>query len=467
MNTEYAPGYFRELYEKFKMGTSPRYKIADGVATPSYREIYPTALASPEMLSHLPVVNYSTQIEGRSDYEKNAKTAAIWKWDLHAGVGSSVQRRKYLARLQNCTPEKVVFGAKGIDLLADEKKEISLAEFRIRQIFYDLKQGVFLEVFFQNILGEDTEKSGRAFWTKLAPELLSHPRAKLFHTVIQKKEMSLDELGNLTANHRAPAGHAFNARCAIEAAFNSELRPKTSHALLAWISNGEDVSPVDPFIVGQVMESNAAVSILFTEKTLHDRKGGMAALVPEDFGFSATVFETAQAQEASQTQLYEELGVRPGDQKALASTNVTIVHYPVLIAKLGRLMNDLKNELKSDELAIKEFYQIASPDVILNKKIIHGKTFTQLEGAMGSLWFNLDREFRKRYGSPLVQLIYIPKERRTRFFLPIKFAADFTLLFHSERFQLDLEKYRLIDQRPSELLIASKAEGDVEDYLYP
>ena len=223
---------------------------------------------------------------------------------------------------------------------------------------------------------------------------------------------------------------------------------------------------IDPYIVGQVIDTQAPISILFTEKTDLDRKGGMPALVPEEWGFSATVFETAQAVGAGQLKLYEELGMRPGDSPALASTNVTIIHYDSLIPRLEVLLADLEKETGSRARAISELFKIASPDVILNPKTVSGRKFTQLEGTMGSMWFNLDREMRRRYKKPLVQLISIAKEKRTQFFLPVKFAQDYWLQYHSDRFKVDLTSFRLIDQRAGKNLPSLSLEDEAGDHQF-
>ena len=94
-------------------------------------------------------------------------------------MGSSVSRKTYLARVSGRAESAITLGAKGIDLLADEAHGVSIAEFRVRQTLFDLKQGFFGEVFFQNVVGEETEKSGLELWKKLAPELKKNSNAQI------------------------------------------------------------------------------------------------------------------------------------------------------------------------------------------------------------------------------------------------------------------------------------------------
>ena len=85
----------------------------------------------------------------------------------------------------------------------------------------------------------------------------------------------------------------------------------------------------------------------------------------------------------------------------------------------------LRQNMSFLELALK-----IAPDVILNPKEQidargERRVFTQLEGAMGSVYLNLDRLAREKLGSPVVHFLQVPKEHRSQFFAPIKTAFDF------------------------------------------
>ena len=76
-----------------------------------------------------------------------------------------------------------------------------------------------------------------------------------------------------------------------------------------------------------------------------------------------------------------------------------------------------------------EFEKIISPELIKNTKEQNGKSFVQLEGAIGSTLLNLDKYFRMNFNEGLVHFLNLAPENREKFFLPIKKRADFDEIY--------------------------------------
>jgi hypothetical protein len=183
-----------------------------------------------------------------------------------------------------------------------------------------------------------------------------------------------------------------------------------------------------------------------TTKTKIDIKGGQLALVKSDPVY-ITMIEKAQADVTGQSELFEKLGLRPGDHEAFFNTNVVLVNYNVLGPKIKKLV---------EAIGETEFMQIIAPDLIQNwKKQVDKdgveRQYLQLEGAMGSSVLNLDKYWREHFGEGLVHVLNVSAEKRTRFFSPIKSGFDFFMQIHSDKFGLDFETFRLVNKTPGHL----------------
>ncbi|MCX6113489.1 MAG: UTP--glucose-1-phosphate uridylyltransferase, partial [Proteobacteria bacterium] len=419
---------------------------------------YTTAVASDELMKQLPVADYRELLKSKDDYSHYAKKARLWLKKMQAGVGSSMTRKSYLARIHNISEENIKLGSKGTDLFINYKgKLVSIAEAQILQAIMDAKAGLYSGIILHDIVSNETVEAVNRIWKSpcvLDPKkkyieyissIKGHAR---FKESIQSHQPTIDEKGELSLNRVSPGGHGFIAVDAFLAAYFTEEIPDSDYKnLISVVGNGEDLgSTPDPVMIGWMLKNKISIAMLTTEKTEIDMKGGQIALV-NDNGVYVTIVEKAQAESSGQIDLFEQMGLRKGDKKSFFNTNVAVFNYDVLAPKIRKLI---------EEIGLDRFVGVITPDLIENiKKQIDkdgvARKYTQLEGAMGSSILNLDRFWREHYGEPLVHFINIDRNNRTRFFSPIKTPFDFFMQFFSDRFVFDEKTIRLIDQRPGKL----------------
>lgn len=450
-----------EIYEKDK-------------ATTGKLIAYPLSIAPEEMLKHLKLVDYAQLKYSPERYDETAKSAALWVKKMQAGSGSSMTRKSYLSHRTGVPENQLKIGAKGTDLYVDVKDprkdsgvlSISIAEAQILQSIQDHERGEIGEVIFHDVISSETEESLNKLWDKTSlyhPEMTykemtqQTPGLSRFGMTYQSFVPTLDESGNISFNRKAPAGHALFAVDALRAAYKPELRPQTQKPLIAAISNGEDLSGApDRFIVGYMVKNKVPIALVTTERTPVDLKGGIISLLQdEDGSVSLTVLETAQAKEAGQEKLFASL-------QGIINTNLAVFNYDVLAPLLTKEVAEIGED---------EFQKIISPDLISNVKEQKDsddvtRKYLQLEGAMGSTLMNLDRYWRKKYGSPLVHIINVDRRHRSEFFSPIKSAFDYFMQFHSDRFVFDSKSMRLKNMRRGELPDVTLKDSETGDKYY-
>ena len=117
----------------------------------------------------------------------------------------------------------------------------------------------------------------------------------------------------------------------------------------------------------------------------------------------------------------------------LAAVNI----WKKYLINVDALESILLNKNKDDIL------NASLPNLIKNIKAQDQRKFTQLEGALGSVFLNLDAYWRENFNEPLVHILNIPVKYRTRFFSPIKTAFDYFMQYHSDRFSFNENNYHL------------------------
>lgn len=432
---------------------------------------FPTAIAPLELMKELPAVDYAKDILGNlQKYSQAAQEVVLWFKPMQAGTGSSVTRKKYLSQILGIPEENIKVGAKGTDLFVEvedphhsgKKVLISLAEAQILRILKDGEKGDFHQLIFHDVISSETDQSIKEIWKKpslVNPEKtyeeLIKSHSKVHHFSLQSYQYHLPTINlnnEVSFNRTAPGGHGLFGVDSLVAAIKDEARPSTSQPLIGVIGNGEDLSAIpDAAMVGWIHTHEAPIVMVTTEKTNIDLKGGQIALIKgekegQPFVYTS-IIEKAQADEAKQGKLFETIGLRPGDKMAYFNTNMALFNYKVLVPKIKKLV---------EEIGEREFINIIAPNLIENGKEQVDKDgikrkYTQLEGALGSVLLNLDKYWRAKYNEPLVHIINIDKNHRTSFFSPLKTAFDFFMQFHSDRFSLDKETFRLKNHRPGEL----------------
>ncbi|MBF0312722.1 MAG: UTP--glucose-1-phosphate uridylyltransferase [Oligoflexia bacterium] len=480
------------LHKKQSSGKSIKYKIYEGEADNSSSNgnlttAYPVSNAPEELLQFLPVADYRGLLENAALYREQAKRASLWPQPMQAGLGSSIERKRYLAEKLNISESQVQLGPKGTDLFLNcDDENISLAEVQIMRAIEEVARGEWKEVVFSNVVSGETDKAMQAIWQKRARVADNHENLsyldyvsqsqslRLFKQIYQSYLPTFDATGALTIARMAPGGHAIFGISAIRAAFLEGERPEAKNSssdgegedfdLVGVISNGEDLSGLpDPVMVGYMLQNRLPILMVTTEKTGVDLKGGQLALVKERDAEndlpSVTIIEKAQAEESGQLKLFEELGLRSGDRPAMFNTNMALFNYRELEGKMKKLIS---------KVGMDGLLEIVAPDVIENwktQKCDNGGTnkFLQLEGAMGSVLLNLDRYWREHFGGPIVNFINVDSYYRTNFFSPIKSAFDYFMQFHSDRFSFDKREMRIKNNRPESALSASLADPFYQD----
>jgi hypothetical protein len=464
--------YLSLLEQKFRSQTHSMIKIADDIPQQTddeFKRVFPTAIASTEQLKELPLVEFEDLLTKKDIYVNKARSTRVLIKKLQAGTGTSIKRKKYLAQLLNISEDQVRIGAKGTDLFipvgdphsSNQIKVICLAEAQILQAVNLMKSGRFGAIAWKDIVSDETKEGISALWAKsslLNPKItyskLWDDLKGLDHIGIFKQSLipTLNENSRVTLSRRAPGGHGlFAVESLLEA-----LRYKESTKdmpTVAVVSNGEDLgSSPPPEIIGYMVEEAIPIVMVTTDKTNQDFKGGQISLLEEEDGsFTVTILESAQAEEANQLSLFEDLGlqhIRPEDNKAYFNTNMALFNYSVLSKKLNKLVSDI---------GIDTLRSVIAPELILNckeQKNPYSKKmqkYLQLEGAMGSVLLNLNRYWKKNYSESLVQFVNVDTEKRTSVFSPVKTAFDFFMQFYSDRFSLD-NKMILRNLRPGKIL---------------
>jgi len=469
---------FMVLFDAFK---NPRVRTRLEIFEPGQNSAdgavaYPTAIAPREILSKLPYVNYRDLLDRADELRPVAARSALWVKKMQAGTGSTVVRDDYIKKMRASTGETTHIGAKGTDLYVDlpgdgRREYRSLAELQIMQLMIAQENHEFCEIVFQDLVSTETLDSLERIWSK--PSYL-HPgrtyasiAGKRVERFVQAQVPCIDESYQLSYNRTAPTGHWIFAVDALRAALHRNLRPRTKceHAV-AVIGNGEDLSSTpDPAMVGWMIKERVPIVMVTTEKTANDLKGGQIALVrsPEGEDY-VTIIEQAQAKEAGQLELFEQIGVtiKNDDQMAFFNTNMALFNYDVLVPMLETL---------AQEIGERAFLDLLAPDLIMNWKEQTdddgiSRKYLQIEGAMGSSLLNFDRYWRKRYGQPLVHFINVERECRTKFFSPIKTAFDYFMQFHSDRFELNPTTMRLSHVGAEKLPLVVLKDAETADRYY-
>lgn len=378
----------------------------------------------------------------------HAKQAALVQRPLQAGTGSSLSRESYMQSRRGVrrllgipSGAPIVLSAKGSDLLAKLRigrrtVEVPLTELQILQKIAAARSGAYGQVVHQDLVGPETKNRLAQLWQKASvlgggtyeEVFAANTRTKRAKTKVQSHVPTLTRDGKISVNRMAPAGHGLFA---VDAILEAQAHKPGRLKKIVAISNGEDInSSADPVIVDWIAKNNVPITLVTTSRTSIDKKGGILALVrdSESGEVYLKVIDTAEAEAVGQLELFQTLG-------GYASTNLTVFNYDALQPLLQSIPRG-------------ELLSAIAPDLIPNWKKQKDRDgvdreYLQLEGAMGSVIMNLDRYFRRTQNRPIVQIVNIPADQRSDFFTPIKFAFDYFLQFHSDRFVVDSTTFQL------------------------
>jgi hypothetical protein len=389
--------YFTGLYDQFKHEKSTELVLhcpEQGIES----NVSPFAILAEDELPK--IQDYEKLPAPKAELLKNFSLVMC---KMHAGLGSSVERSESLKEITGRTE----LGSKGTDLFIKRNGEyISLAELQLVQAQKITEAKTYAGVKTQNLVNFETEIEVGKIKTR-------HPELEFKSELNQLKLPTINEVGELTDERTAPAGHGFVGHALLMNIFNSA----TTNEIIS-IGNGEDLnSTIDSKTASWVIENEVAITMITTTKLAKDKKGGQISKVTTDDGHEyMTIVEKAQAEKAGQLAYFEELGLRKQDSRSLFNTNIVLINAKILKEKIEKFC-------KVDAC---EFSKIIIPDLIKNTKTQDGKEFIQLEGALGSAVLNLDKYFRLNYDEPLIEFLNLDPVSREKFFIPIKKYADFS-----------------------------------------
>ena len=390
--------------------------------------VIPYSISNQDIMSEFNVTQYN-EIKNKS-YSPEPLSLNIIK--MQAGLGSSVKRDDVIKTYD----QRYTLGAKCTDLfLPVDGKYKSISELQLIQAIGLEKEPSLSEITYTNLVNEETKEVVNADWKKTYQknttynEYFSHSK-KLHHgqDIFQEKMPTIGQDGELTTERMAPAGHGFIGIRELVKVFNT---PEPTQVTV--IGNGEDLNSTPELpLIHWVVENDIPVVMITTTKTKDDLKGGQISLLNQKNKNYLTIVEKAQAEQSNQLQYFEDLGLREGDRRALFNTNIVIINEQALKKKM-KLMEKVK---------LNKFLKFVSPDVISNVKEQNGKSFTQLESALGSVMLNLDRFFRREFNEKIVSIVNIDTDDRERFFIPIKKREDYDCLL--SQYEVDINDYRLV-----------------------
>ena len=399
--------FFTLMYQVFKGGEKNSPALAKEDSPQDVTLTHPYSILAATDLPQLPVENYDNLRKEKSRLSAEARQLEVTVERLQAGTGTSFSRKNYLAKILGRDPSQVSESAKGVDLFVPAERlpgnfegPLSLAELQLLQEIHLQKKPTFKSLKHRDLLSQETQEGLSQLWRKKLPSqrgsykeyfLKTSGLERLAPAAPQSFMPALDNHRRFTSERVAPTGHGFfGFRFIMDLAQQEEGARENSFTV---ISNGEDLNGLPPPEVFSWMKAaKAPVLMITTEKTALDLKGGQIALC-QGGGITpyAAIVERAQTLQHGQTEYFEKLGLRAGDRPALFNTNMVIFQTQLLQEKLWLL----RQNMSFLELALK-----IAPDVILNPKEQidargERRVFTQLEGAMGSVYLNLDRLARE------------------------------------------------------------------------
>lgn len=461
--------YYQALVHKYRQpAKGMQIVLSDkNVATPeNARVVTPTATASTTQMREVPVTEYQQLVEQSAQLIPLAKEVRFMSAKMQAGTGSSVSRKNFLAGLRGQKTDDVKLGAKGTDLTiprTEEGEPLPIAQEQILQMAQASNR--FKSVEWLDLVNDETFGSISNLWREpsVLKALSQYPRFHRGETLLQMNRPSMDSEGKPSNNRMAPAGHGLFSDIVLRKIFRQSTAENKDRILA--LSNGEDLSGTpDPLILAYMKKNRIPILMITTDKTEIDLKGGQIALAEESGKPYVTIVEYAQAERAGQKELFEKLGLRVGDRKAMFNTNMVLFNFEIL----GPMLQKAAKELGLSE---EQFFSLISPDLVENPKKQVDKDgverkYTQLEGTLGSMVLNLDKLFRTRLGRSVLGFVNIDRQTRTRFFAPVKTAFDYYMQFYSDRFKYDTKNRRLVDQNPGHLPTIKLTDAQTGDKYY-
>ncbi|MCF7874224.1 MAG: UTP--glucose-1-phosphate uridylyltransferase [Candidatus Omnitrophica bacterium] len=469
--------YLYALYQKFWQDDK-ELKIGHNFVPSAF-------LNGSQRAKELNVVGYD-QIRKDSSLDKFAKEVTLVCNPMDGGLGSSLQRLSYLKKIWKKIERKGKphLGAKGEDLyfdikINDSNQKISVTEIKYLQAIQ--AASFYNKIIIQELVNKETIDSINEFlddtinfWDRVDN---SKQNKKVTYRKLIAKNKKIDlademivqaalptidkETNRLNIKRVAPGGHGQLGSMALGKAAKTEL--SASKNLIRAIYNGDGPNNFpDQRIVGFMAKNKIPIAMVTSTKTPIDQKGGQIGLeLTKDEKKRPQILELAQAEEQGQRDIFRKIGIKGFNEavygkadKQYFNTNIALINYSVV----SPFLKDLYALVGP-----KDFSKIISPDLIKNEKNQNNKAYIQLEGALASALLNLAAFIKTTEDKKIVHLkkqhkiddflviINIDKNRRTKFFTPIKYAWDFWFYAYSDHFKFNPDNFKLENLRPGSL----------------
>ncbi|MFT5208164.1 MAG: hypothetical protein ACI9CF_001933, partial [Candidatus Omnitrophota bacterium] len=408
---------------------------------------------------------------------------------LDGGLGTSVRRKLYLSEQTGQSLDEIELGAKGTDFAFENVEfngqliKVSIAEAKLLAALHNSQD--YLQVHYEPLVSEDSGPSYKALYDDtilphryddsipIEEKLTYRQYAKslgfdLRDFVEELPIPTIDaETDQLTDAKTAPGSHGRVGASLVINALDEDIPASELEAGIHRISsffNGDGINNApNRVILTWMRREKIPIMMLATDRTGDDAKGGIIGVqilpsgdVKVKIGHPQ-LMEVAQAVRSSQEELFQKIGLVEGYGKVGKqdfNTNVAAINRTLL-------RNILKDLIDSKVATRADIVRAMAPDLIINAKIKKGKVYKQLEGAIGSVFLNLNayfetnakaREVLERHvgkGNKLLTIVTTTAQERTDFFTPFKFAVNFWFQAYSKKFTFETKTWSIKNNTPN------------------
>ena len=467
------------------------------------REFKPTAELLPAELQGV-IISYKESLAkwkrkgGDTALRRIGRRTYLYDCDLDGGTGVNMNRREHKRKALN--DPTVEMGSKSTDLFFDfelvgkDKKEapkkvnvkLSVMEFRnLKRIMnLDFYKGIHFSEFVSDEtlpslldflnnqivvwdrIDETIPKAQKRTWGQYLVEMgikgidkrsvmVKGRMKELFYPFEVTGVFPNIDAKNKTQITRAKITHGGHGYFGVFALLKRTLELYETHrkaidrgeSVMISIANGDGPNnTVTREMMGSVVESQAGLVMVTTEKTTQDKKGGQLGKTAVGSVSYMDIFEVGQIPKTDQTaaSLFQEMGLRVSDSIQDFNTNTIIINVGVVAPMLAELRDILGSE--------DEFFNFMMPSNIPNPQKDENKIIVGLamEGAMGSALLNLVKNMATskdvrinalwERNQGFFKLARVEKDYRSDFFTPNKTAIDFWQMALSDHFERKLEQ---------------------------
>ena len=442
-----------------------------------------------------------------------AKTVIIENNPLNGGIGSSLERKAYVASVRKYLAEvdgakkagdikkiaalkaqlesgayldkasaaeakDVQLGAKASDLYFEVNGELkSVSELKMERMAIERSLGIYADVMMKMLVSSETVESVEELFNRETLGQDGKTYKEMFKNIemLEQAAYPVAEIDRENGRIRfitsqvAPGGHGYWGYYLLKALL-SRTDAATGAAAIGVVSNEDGLNNKIPAeLAGFMAREKIGIVMLSTTATDLDKKGGKIGVIKRNGRYVTGMMEAAQAESAGQTKEFQELGLTIGERgEQFFNTNTVLLNASILAPMLREL---------ADIIGEEEFEKVIMPDLIENKDKKTGNI--KLEGAIGSVMLNLNAFFettdneevkalkRKYVGEgQLVRIVNAEEELRSSVFTPVKKAIDIWFQEESGYYKFNPDTYELEEATANSVPAFSLEGKDYEDIKY-